>query len=285
MIRFRGLYPVLQTPFDDNGEVDFDSLRRLLSHLAEQGADGIVFPGFASEWWRLTGDEIQECAALIGARAVLNVTAQATVPAVRAAHSFAAMKPLALMLLPPFVVPAPVLTHIEEVLGAVDLPVILQDSAALTGMRVPPAALAAVAAKHPNLAGIKVDQVPTGPAIASFRSEPALRDLSYLVGYSGLQMLDAVRRGAEALMGGCAHLAEDRRMVNALLAGGGYAEYCRLLPLLNFEMQTIDLVIAVHKRLLFEQGIIATPLCRQPSPPLDATHLDELHRHIEALRA
>jgi 4-hydroxy-tetrahydrodipicolinate synthase len=277
-MKFRGLYPILQTPFDDHGEVDFDSLRRLIALAREEGAEAIVFPGFASEWWRLTDDEIHECAACIGAGSVLNVTAQATVPAVRRAREFARLGAAALMVLPPFVVPAAVDEHIRAVLAATDLPCILQDSAGLTGVRVRVTA-------HPNLAGIKVDRVPTGPAITAYRSEPGLEDLSYVVGYSGVQMLDAVRRGATALMGACGHLREDRRMLDALLAGNGYAEYRRLLPLLNFEMQTIDLVIAVHKQLLFERGVIATPLCRTPSTQPDPVHLGELRLHMEALRA
>jgi dihydrodipicolinate synthase/N-acetylneuraminate lyase len=283
-MRFRGLYPVLHTPFDDNGSVDFDSLRRLLVHVREQGADGIVFPGFVSEWWRLTDAEISECASCIGERAILNVTAQSTVPALRTAREFARMSPHALMILPPFVVPAPVEDHLAAVLEATDLPCILQDSAGLTGAGLNADAVANLARQHPNLAGIKVDQVPTGPAISSFRARPELSNLSYLVGYSGVQMLDAVRRGAEGLMGGCGHLPEDRVMLVALLAGGGYGEYTRLLPLLNFEMQSLDVVIAVHKQLLFEAGIIATPLCRAPGRALDETHRSELRMHMETLR-
>ena len=216
---FRGLFPILHTPFDTNGDVDFDSLRRLIRHVRDAGVEAIVFPGFASEWWRLTDAEVLECAACIGSPCVLNVTAQATVPAIRAAAEFARLGADALMILPPFVIGAPVEPHVRGVLSSTDLPCILQDSTGLTGVRLAAAHLARIAADHPNLRGIKVDQVPTGPAITAFRTEPALSRLSFLVGYSGVQMLDAVRRGAEGLMGGCGHLAEDRRMVNALLSG------------------------------------------------------------------
>jgi 4-hydroxy-tetrahydrodipicolinate synthase len=213
------------------------------------------------------------------------VTAQATAPAVRQAREFAQLGASALMILPPFVVAAPPGQHIRALLGATDLPCILQDSAGLTGVRIPPAELARIAEEHRNLAGIKVDQVPTGPAISAFRSQPALAGLSFAVGYSGVQMLDAVRRGAESLMGACGHLAEDRRMVEALLSGEGYEEYARLLPLLNFEMQSLDLVISVHKQLLYDAGVIATPLLRSPHMPMDDTHRNELRLHMEALRA
>lgn len=284
-MKFRGLFPILQTPFDDQGEVDFDSLRRLIQHVRGQGVEGIVFPGFVSEWWRLTDSEILECAACIGTNAVLNVTAQATVPAVCTAREFARLGARALMILPPFVVPAPVETHLATVLAATDLPCVLQDSAGITGVRLNPASLAQLAREHPNLSAIKVDQVPTGPAISVLAARPELARLSFLVGYSGVQMLDAVRRGAEGLMGGCGHLQADRRMLDALLNGSGYSEYTRLLPLLNFEMQTLDLAISVHKQLLFEAGVITTPLCRAPCGGLDELHREELRLHMSSLHA
>ncbi len=291
--RFRQLFPIVQTPFDVNGEVEFDSLRRLVNYVADQGVAGVAFPGFASEFWRLTDEEIGECAELIAGAAgsriavILNVTMQATVPAVRQAREFRKMGAGALMVLPPFTVGATA-EALEEHLGAVlesgGLPGIIQDSAGLTGTSLDPAALARLKMRCGNFAGLKVDQVPTGPAISRYRSEAALRELSYIVGYSGVQMLDAVRRGAEGLMGGCGHLKEDRRMVEALLAGGGFEEFRRLAPLLSFEMQSLEMVIAVHKRLLYEAGVIATPLSRAPCRQMDEMHASELAMLTAALR-
>jgi dihydrodipicolinate synthase/N-acetylneuraminate lyase len=173
------------------------------------------------------------------------------------------------MLLPPFVLGGPPVPHLDALLGATTLPCIVQDSAALTGTRLDPSRLGTLAAKHPHLAGVKVDQVPTGPAITAFRAQSALRELSYFAGYSGVQWFDAWRRGATALMSGCGHIAADRRMLTDV------SEYHRLLPLLNFEMQSIDLVTAVHKWLLWEAGLFATAELRA-AQPLDSTHIEEL---------
>ena len=54
--------------------------------------------------------------------------------------------------------------------------------------------------------------------------------------------------------------------------------------MLNFEMQSLDLVISVHKQLLFDAGIISTPLLRAPYTPMDDTHRDELRLHLANLR-
>jgi 4-hydroxy-tetrahydrodipicolinate synthase len=268
---FDGLYPILQTPFDANGEVDYDSLRRLVDHVRAEGVEGIVFPGFVSEWWRLTDAEILECALAVGESFIGVITPQATPPALARLREFERMGPCGLMLLPPFLLNSvSPLEHIAALLCATALPCILQDSAGLTGTRTDPVALSDVALTHPNLRGVKVDQVPTGPAIEALRSRPELSKLSYLAGYSGVQWGDARRRGASALMSGCGHIALDRAML------ADEEVYYRAVPLLSFEMQTIDMVTAVHKQLLFERGIIRTPELRAPSSRLDAVQLGYL---------
>ncbi len=295
-LRFRGLFPILHTPFTEVGEVDFDSLVRLVGHVCECGAEGLAFPAFASEFWRLSEAEIMECASCIvkasdgRLRVILNVTAQSTVAAMRQALEFRRLGANALMVLPPFVVPVSGVemeSHLGHLMEAVDLPFIVQDSAGLTGTSLDAAALARLKTRYSNFAGLKVDQVPTGPSISRYRSIEELKDLSYLVGYSGVQLLDAVRRGAEGLMGGCGHLLEDRQMLSALQSGDearGYREFARLSPLLNFEMQSLELVISVHKSLLHKAGIISTPLSRGPCRAMDELHAGELSLHMGALR-
>lgn len=268
---YSGLYPILHTPFGKNGELDLDSFRRLVAHVREQRVEGLVFPGFVSEWWRLTDAEILECAAAIEGGFIGVITPQATVPALARLREFEHLGATGLMLLPPFVMAsASPLSHLKTLLAATELPCILQDSAGLTGTRLDAAALAQLAAEHSNLAGVKVDHVPTGPAIEALRSHPGLHGLSYFAGYSGVQWADASRRGATALMSGCGHIAIDRAMLEH-----GEAYY-RALPLLAFEMQTLDMVTAVHKQLLFARGVIRTPELRDPASRLDNSHLAQL---------
>ena len=276
--RYAGLYPILHTPFDMRGEVDYDSFRRLVRYVESAGVQGMVFPGFVSEWWRLSDADILQCAACIERPFIGVVTPQATVPALQRLREFEKLGAVGLMLLPPFVLAASPGTHLEALLSATDLPCIIQDSAGLTGNKLDATALAELAEAHPNLAGIKVDQVPTGPAITRLRGRTMLRDLSFFAGYSGIQWFDAERRGATALMGGCGHIPADRQLF------GNVDAYHRLLPLLNFEMQSLDSVIAVHKRLLFKAGVLATPNLRAPSADLDEDHLSELELLTEKLK-
>jgi hypothetical protein len=53
--------------------------------------------------------------------------------------------------------------------------------------------------------------------------------------------------------------------------------------MLNFEMQSIDLLIAAHKRLLRDQGIFAHDVCRGPCQPLDFFQEEELALHWRSI--
>src|SRR5258708_27362838 len=55
--RFRGVYAIPPTPFDDAGNVDEASLRRCVDFCVEAGAHGIVAPVNASESIALTDAE------------------------------------------------------------------------------------------------------------------------------------------------------------------------------------------------------------------------------------
>ena len=53
--------------------------------------------------------------------------------------------------------------------------------------------------------------------------------------------------------------------------------------MLNFEMQSIDLLIAAHKRLLRAQGIFAHDVCRGPCQNLDSFQEEELALHWKSI--
>ena len=53
----RGVFPVLATPFNADFSPDERGLRAIARYAIEAGADGIVYPGVASEYDTLTMDE------------------------------------------------------------------------------------------------------------------------------------------------------------------------------------------------------------------------------------
>ena len=57
-----GVCPIVDTPFTDDGDVDYDSLENLCATLIENGCDALALFGFASEFYKLTDAEREEMA-------------------------------------------------------------------------------------------------------------------------------------------------------------------------------------------------------------------------------
>ncbi len=60
-----GVYPILATPFRADGSVDERDLARLIDFIVAAGADGLVFPGVASEFETLAPDERAHLVAIV----------------------------------------------------------------------------------------------------------------------------------------------------------------------------------------------------------------------------
>ncbi len=294
MISIRGVIPLLQSTFHDDGALDLESLAQQTDWVLRSGVETIAYPGFVSEWWKLTPDEILASAEVIRrassgrAKLILNVTAQATRPALDQAKAFADLGADALMVLPPFTVATgagAILAHLRAVLAAVPLPHVLQYSASLTGLKLSSEEMRALHAEFPHFCSIKIDYIPPGPMVSALKAAMP-ETFTFLIGYAGLQLDDALRRGAHGLMPGASHVYEDVRAFRALEADpvAGLAEFHRLLPLINLEMQTIETSIALHKRLLFERGVIASPHVRAPGYEMDAMMTAQAIEHLKRLQ-
>lgn len=294
MISIRGVIPLLQSTFHDDGALDLESLAQQTDWVLRSGVEMIAYPGFVSEWWKLTQDEILAAVEVIRrassgrAKLILNVTAQATRPAIDQAKAFADLGADALMVLPPFTVATgagAILAHLRAVLAEVPLPHVLQYSASLTGLKLSPEEMRALHAEFPHFCSIKIDYIPPGPMVSALKAAMP-ETFTFLIGYAGLQLDDALQRGAHGLMPGAGHVYEDLRAFRALEADpvAGLAEFHRLLPLLNLEMQTIETSIALHKRLLYERGVISSPHVRAPGYEMDALMTAQAMEHLERLK-
>jgi 4-hydroxy-tetrahydrodipicolinate synthase len=53
----RGVSPVLEVPFTDDGDIDVLGFRRVVRHVLGTGVGSVMFPGFASEFHKLAEHE------------------------------------------------------------------------------------------------------------------------------------------------------------------------------------------------------------------------------------
>ena len=54
---YTGIWPVAPTPFNENGTLDLDGMKRVLDCLIDQGADGICILANFSEQFLITDAE------------------------------------------------------------------------------------------------------------------------------------------------------------------------------------------------------------------------------------
>ena len=54
---YSGIWPVAPTPFNDDGTVDLDGMRRVLDCMIDQGSDAICILANFSEQFLLSDDE------------------------------------------------------------------------------------------------------------------------------------------------------------------------------------------------------------------------------------
>src|SRR6266702_1794940 len=117
--RFRGVFAIPPTPFDDAGNVDESSLRRCVDFCVEAGAHGIVAPVNASESIALTDAERLRVAELIvegvagRVPTVIGVSGVSTTASVLYAEHAAAAGADAVIAMPPYVRHPPA----EEIVG------------------------------------------------------------------------------------------------------------------------------------------------------------------------
>jgi 4-hydroxy-tetrahydrodipicolinate synthase len=281
-----GVMTVLPTPFARNGEVDVASLKRLVDHAITEGSDGLVCFGLASELYKLSDSERTEIL-----RAVLEHVA-GRVPVIAGSESnsietaaartaeYCAAGVTAVMVLPPtFVKPdeATVVDYYRAVAAAAgDASVIVQDAPSWTGVPLPVGVLRRVREHAPNVTHVKVENPPNQPKIAAL----AEAGFTCVGGYGALHLLEDVSAGVCGVMYGAGSIRSMVALWEAATHDSqrAWPLFEKLLPLLAFQMSSLDLFIAVQKYLLHRAGVIASTTVRRPGYELTEHHIDWLEQ-------
>lgn len=290
----RGVSPVLEIPFTDAGDVDVEGFRRVVDYVLGTGVTSAMFPGFASEYYKLTEEERRELTHILLARtaplenfaAIIAVQDHTTRMAVaRAQAAVAAGADLINLLGPHFLNPPrrSQIEHVTAVLEAVaPTPVVLQYAPTETGTSLDAATIAGLVAAHPNLRLIKVESSPPGRLIAELAAlDPPVTSLE---GYAGVQLPDAWRRGAVGTQPGCSFTEIYVEIWRRLTSGdeaGGEDLHRRLLPYISYWMLGTELIIAAEKQISYRRGLIDSPYCRRPAHILDAEELRRIDVFLE----
>ena len=289
-----GTLPVLATPFTtDGGEVDRASLRRLVDYAVDAGADGLVYPGVASEFNLLTVEERTAALETVtaAARGRLPVIVGASADDSRVAAGLAAhgrrLGASAAMVMAPRA-----LGHDRNGLTAFfsrvaedgGLPIVLQNAPPPVGAGLAVSEVAAVATAVAAIRSVKEETLPSGQRITQFLAQAPSTVRSVIGGAGGRYLVDELLRGAGGTMPACelteahaAMVAAHRRGDEPLLR----ALFGRVLPLLN--MQAV-FRMSMTKATLRRRGLIDSEFVRAPVPALDTRDRAELAVMLDAVR-
>lgn len=287
----RGVFPILVTPFEENGQIDEESLRRLIDFNLDAGVHGLgvalgseIFKFNEAERDRVTRIVVEQVRGRVPV--VINSGAPGTDLAVFYSQSAEQNGADALMILPPSFMPASgpeVVEYYKAISDAVKIPIFLQDTPTAT---IAPGLARQLADECEWVRYIKVESMPITSKVADM-VERAGNQLIVFGGAGGGYFIEEMRRGSVGTMPFCSQPESFVAVWDLCQAGDEQAariEFDRLIaPINRIAAQGAGLFYHVHKELLRHRGIIRTTKVRSPAPQVDALTQRELQQMLDEL--
>jgi len=288
----KGTFPVLCTPFHDDGTIDHAGFDRLVEFILEAGADGCVYPGVASEVDTLSDDERADMVARLGAR--LNgripfiVGASADSPATAAYHVHLGAEAGAACAM--VMAPAKLgtddgahTTFFRQVAKVSAIPIMLQNAPSPIGAGLSAETVATVASAIPGVQYVKEETMPCGQNLTLIQDACGDAIKGVFGGAGGRYITDELARGSLGTMP-ASELADLHVALVRAWRSGDEAEARRLfmvsMPALNFQA-----IFRMHmtKETLRLRGVLDSTHVRGKGPVMDAGDRAELHALLDQL--
>ena len=278
--RYRGVFPVAPTTFDEAGGLDLASQKRCIDFMIDAGSQGICILANFSEQFVLADDEREQLARAIiehvAGRVPVIVTtthfsSRLTIERSQRAQALGAAM---VMVMPPYhgatirVPEGAIVEYFQRLSDAISIPIMIQD-APVSGTVLPASLLARMAREIEQVSYFKIE---TAGAASKLRELIRLGGDAIegpWDGEEGITLLPDLEAGATGAMTGAGYPDGMRRIVDAFAAGrrdDAFDQYQRWLPLINVENRQCGLLAA--KALMKEGGVIACDAPRHPFPPM-----------------
>jgi 4-hydroxy-tetrahydrodipicolinate synthase len=277
---FEGVYSVLPTPFKAGGDVDHESLKRVVDLIVGAGVNGVTALGVTGEVSRLSEKErgliLDTVVKQVNGRA--KVIAGASADGVRTCIDYTkeakALGAAAVMVSPPRALKLnteAVVNHYKALAAAVDLPIVVQDYPPISGFSMEAGLLARIAKEVPSARTIKLEDPPTPFKTARILAAAGDTKVAILGGLGGVFLIEELLAGAAGVMTGFAYPEVLVKVVSLYKAGkideAGKAFY-PFVALMRFEFQE-GIGMAIRKEVFKRRGALADGSTRAPGPVLD----------------
>ena len=286
-----GVLTALASPFAADGQLDEKTLRRLVDRSVDGGVDGVVACGSTGEFAAMNGAERRQVVETVVDQAagrvpvIAQTGALSTKEAVALSRHAETAGASVLMVVAPYYEPLTLdetLRYLRTVADAVDIPVMLYNLPAATGVPLSPEIVGQLAREVGNIQYIKDtsgDMAQAGQLIHRYGDV-----ISTFIGWDSL-LLQAISEGAAGVMAGTANVipAELVSIHRALRDGElerARAEWARIYPLMDAIMSA-PFIPAVKAALNAAGFPVGEP--REPLLGLDAATTATISSLVEEL--
>ena len=281
----KGVYNITPTPFQPDGALDEASLAQLTNFIIDAGVDGLTILGVLGETSKVSELERDQIISTVleaaGGRIPICVgtSHMGTDQCIAYSKRAQALGARAVMVAPPKLSrssDAALRRHYLAVAEAIDLPVVVQDHPASSGITMSVDFIAAIADEAPRCRFLKLEDVPSPTKVSQVRA--ANPNVIIFGGLGGMMFLEELRHGAHGTMTGFAFPDILVDIYQKYIAGdinGATEVFYRYCPLIRFENQPL-INLALRKIIYHKRGAIASPRVRAPFAPVDEDTLADL---------
>lgn len=286
----RGIFPILLTPFDDDGRIDEESLRSEVEFTLAAGVHGLGL-ALGSEFLKMTEEERQRVTKIVvdevrgRVPVVVNTGAQSNVVAALYSRQAEELGASAVMCMPPSmgVSGSEMRSYFKAISDAVRVPVWIQDT---TYVVVPAGVIRQIAEESERVRYAKIESAPN-----PLKVQEAVQQAGHLIavfgGSAGTYFVEELARGGVGTMPWPSTPEVFVKIWDRWQAGdtdGARDTFEReLLPILRVSSTGVRLGHTINKEILKRRGVIKGAHVRAPSDPLDALAERELTETLERL--
>jgi 4-hydroxy-tetrahydrodipicolinate synthase len=267
-----GVVSVLLTPFDEEGRIDYGSFGASIDERVDAGVAGLVTPAVAGEAASLTVEERRDLARFAAERAGGRVPVIAGAADTEDARAAAAAGCAGALVQPD----GGDLCRRLEAFAATGIPMLMLQDLDWSGPGLPVETIRELHRAVPAFRCVKIEAAPAGPKYSAVLAATG-GTLNVSGGWASTQLIEALDRGVHAFLPSAHHrvYGEIFRRHRAGDREGAIELYERLLPVLAFCTQHIDVSIRFQKLLMVRLGLFASDAMRAPT-----VRFDEHHRRV-----
>ena len=292
MTTYTGCWPVVPTPFHDDGTLDLEGMKRVLDCTIDMGVDGICILANFSEQFLISDEErailTKLCLEHVAGRVpvIVTISHYATPIVVKRAQEAKDLGAAIVMMMPPYhgaLLKGSAEQTFEQFrqVGEVGIPTMLQD-APLSGVDLPVPLLVKMAQEIEMLKLFKIECPQAAAKLRSLIAEGGAAIEAPFDGEEGITLLADLDAGATGCMTSAMIPDQIRPVVMDFLAGHrqkAFDGYARVLPAINHENRQCGFRSAKHAMVV--GGVIKSAFCRHPIAPL---HPDTASMLIELIK-